>query len=116
MRMGQGVRTGLGHGGITCVLQTQFSGWDCFGRKKTLSYNWRNAVYQTNKWPCDAVGSPSDSKARGPTLGQYLVRPHTFVSPYPDSRKAVVSYWRKYVHKVLVNHLESLNLLPRKTG
>ena len=24
-RMGQGVRTGLGHGGITCVLQTQFS-------------------------------------------------------------------------------------------
>ena len=28
MRMGQGVRTGLGHGGITCVLQTQFS--SCF--------------------------------------------------------------------------------------
>ena len=25
MRMGQGVRTGLGHGGITCVLKTQFS-------------------------------------------------------------------------------------------
>ena len=25
MRMGQGVRTGLEHGGITCVLQTQFS-------------------------------------------------------------------------------------------
>ena len=25
MRMGQGVETGLGHGGITCVLQTQFS-------------------------------------------------------------------------------------------
>ena len=25
MRMRQGVRTGLGHGGITCVLQTQFS-------------------------------------------------------------------------------------------
>ena len=25
MRMGQRVRTGLGHGGITCVLQTQFS-------------------------------------------------------------------------------------------
>ena len=25
MRMGQGVMTGLGHGGITCVLQTQFS-------------------------------------------------------------------------------------------
>ena len=24
MGMGQGVRTGLGHGGITCILQTQF--------------------------------------------------------------------------------------------
>ena len=24
MGKGQGVRTGLGHGGITCVLQTQF--------------------------------------------------------------------------------------------
>ena len=32
MRMGQGVRTGLGHGGITCVLQTQFSSLHmCFG-------------------------------------------------------------------------------------
>ena len=28
MRMGQGVRTGLGHGGITCVLQTQFSSFE----------------------------------------------------------------------------------------
>ena len=27
MGMGQGVRTGLGHGGITCVLQTQFSSY-----------------------------------------------------------------------------------------
>ena len=27
MRMGQGVRTGLGHGGITCVLQTQSSSY-----------------------------------------------------------------------------------------
>ena len=25
VRVGQGVRTGLGHRGITCVLQTQFS-------------------------------------------------------------------------------------------
>ena len=29
MRMGQGVRTDLGHGGITCVLQTQFSSFYC---------------------------------------------------------------------------------------
>ena len=55
MRMGQGVRTGLGHGGITCVLQTHFSSsfqnnpknldpsykmdldlWECLGRVKYL--------------------------------------------------------------------------------
>ena len=30
MRMGQGARTGLGHGGITCVLQTQFSSFHFF--------------------------------------------------------------------------------------
>ena len=30
MRMGQGVRTSLGHGGITCVLQTQFSSFFFF--------------------------------------------------------------------------------------
>ena len=29
MRMGQGVRTGLGHACITCVLQTQFSSFLC---------------------------------------------------------------------------------------
>ena len=29
--------------------------------------------------------------------------PATFVSPSADSRRAVVSYWRKYVYKVLVN-------------
>ena len=30
MRMGQGVRTGLGHVGITCDLQTQFSSFASF--------------------------------------------------------------------------------------
>ena len=34
MRMGQGVRTGIGHGGITCVLQPQFS--SCFLEKIRL--------------------------------------------------------------------------------
>ena len=45
---------------------------------------------------------------------RYLVWPHTFVSPSTDSRRAVVSYWRKYVHEVLVNHLGGLSL-PRKS-
>ena len=40
--------------------------------------------------------------------------PHTFVSPSADSRGAVVSYWRKYVHEVLVNRLGGLSL-PSKS-
>ena len=42
------------------------------------------------------------------------VRPHTFVSPSADSRRAVVSNWRKYVHEALVNRLGGLSL-PRKS-
>ena len=40
--------------------------------------------------------------------------PHTFVSSSADSRGAVVSYWRKYVHEVLLNRLGGLSL-PRKS-
>ena len=36
-----------------------------------------------------------------------------FRSPSADSRRAVVSYWRTYVHDVLVNRLGGLSL-PRK--
>ena len=39
---------------------------------------------------------------------------HAFVSPSAFSRRAVVSYWRKYVHEVLVNRLGGLSL-PRKS-
>ena len=42
------------------------------------------------------------------------VQPHTFISPSADSRRAVVSYWQKYEHSVLLNHLRGLNL-PRKS-
>ena len=42
------------------------------------------------------------------------VGPRTFVSPSADSRGAVVNYWQKYVHKVLVNRLGGLSL-PRKS-
>ena len=45
---------------------------------------------------------------------RYPVRPHTFVSPFADSRRIVVSYWRKYVHEVLVNRLGGLSL-PKKS-
>ena len=39
---------------------------------------------------------------------------HTFVFPSAFSRRAVVNYWRKYVHKVLVKRLGGLSL-PRKS-
>ena len=39
--------------------------------------------------------------------GRYPVWQH---SPSAFSRKAVVSYWRKYVHEVLVNRLGGLSL------
>ena len=45
---------------------------------------------------------------------RYPVWQHTFVSPSADSSRAVVSFWRKYVHKVLVNRLGGLSL-PRKS-
>ena len=43
-------------------------------------------------------------------LGLISGRSHTFVSPSDDSRGAVVSYWRRYVHEVLVNRLGGLSL------
>ena len=45
---------------------------------------------------------------------RYPVWPHTFVSPSAYLRKAVVSYWRKYEHEVLVNRLGGISL-PRKS-
>ena len=39
---------------------------------------------------------------------------HTFVSSSAFSRRTVVSYWRKYVHEVLVKRLGGLSL-PRKS-
>ena len=45
---------------------------------------------------------------------RYPVRPHTFVSPSAESRRAVVIYWQKYVHEVLFIRLKGLSL-PRKS-
>ena len=47
-------------------------------------------------------------------IGRAPVWQHTFVSPSAFSRRAVVSYWRKYVHEVLVNRLGGQSL-PRKS-
>ena len=63
--------------------------------------------------PHGAVGSTSDSKARVPGL-DIRFGSHIFVSPCADSRREFVSYWRKYVHEVLVIRLGGLSL-PRKS-
>ena len=57
---------------------------------------------------------PRSAIGRAPDRVRYPVWQHTFVPPSAFSRKAVVSYWRKYVHEVLVNRLGGLSL-PRKS-
>ena len=59
-----------------------------------------------------AIGRAPDSYVRGP--GFDTRSGNIFVSPSAFSRRAVVSYWRKYVHEVLVNRLGGLSL-PRKS-
>ena len=43
-------------------------------------------------------------------LSSFVVLIHTFVSHSADSRRSVVSYWRKYEHEVLINRLGGLSL------
>ena len=62
--------------------------------------------------PRSAVSRAPDSCQR--SWVRYPVWPHAFVSPSADSGGAVVSYWQKYVHEVLVNCLGGLSL-PRKS-
>ena len=73
---------------------------------------------------CDSVWDNSSTEAKKKTVVshsyrqgswvRYPVWQHTFVSPSAFSRRAVISYWRKYVHEVLVNRLGGLSL-PRKS-
>ena len=60
-------------------------------RALDLTQDWRSLIYTRNS-----------------------VWQHTFVSPSAFSRRVVVSYWRKYVHEVLINRLGGLSL-PRKS-
>ena len=62
--------------------------------------------------PCSAVGRAFDSEVRDP--GFDTRSGHILVSPSADSRRAVVIYWRKYVHEVLANRSGGLSL-PRKS-
>ena len=58
-------------------------------------------------WP-DRVSNP------GPLSYESGALPIALRGPAADSRRAVVSYWRKYVHQVLINRLGGLSL-PRKS-
>ena len=78
--------------------QKNFNGSSTFGTMKTSG-------------PRGAVGRAPDSLSQRSWV-RYPVWQHTFVSSSADSRGTVVSYWRKYVHDVLVICLGGLSL-PR---
>ena len=63
--------------------------------------------------PGRAIGRAPDSLSQRSWV-RYPVWQHTFISPSAFTRRAVVSYWRKYAHEVLVNSLGGLSL-PRKS-
>ena len=65
-------------------------------------------------WPGRVAQSVGHLTRKSGSWVRYLVWQHPFVSPSAFSRRAVVSYWQRYVHEVLVNRLGSLSL-PRKS-
>ena len=60
------------------------------------------------------VGIPQLVVQRQRSLTRYPVQPLSFISPSPDSRRAVVSCWQKYAHFVLANRLGGVSL-PRNS-
>ena len=64
--------------------------------------------------PSRLAQSVGDLTRKSGVLGSIPGLATYFVSPSAFSRRAVVSYWRKYVHEVLVNRLGGLSL-PRKS-
>ena len=83
--------------------------------------NWEGckSKYQLSKsiLPCNVPGRIAQSVGhltrKSGVLGS-IPWQHTFVSPSADLRGAVVIYWRKYVHELLVKRLGGLSL-PRKS-
>ena len=63
--------------------------------------------------PRSAIGRAPDLLVRGPGFDTQSGNILSFFLPL-FSRRTVVSYWRKYVHEVLVNRLGGLSL-PRKS-
>ena len=65
-------------------------------------------LFITRAGPRSAIGRAPDS-SQGSWV-RCTVWQRTFVCPYAFSRRALVSYWRKYVHEVLVNRLGGLRV------
>ena len=71
-------------------------------------------ILTTQNLPGRVAQSVGHLTRKSGVLGSIPGLEHTFISPSAFSRRAVVSYWRKYVHEVLVNRLGGLSL-PRKS-
>ena len=73
---------------------------------KNITYEFRPVVWlmhNKKRWN-------SKRFRTGPRLSQEPdVPPRNFIFPSAISRRAVVSYWRQYVHLALVSRLESLS-------
>ena len=79
-------------------IQYQSDFLDCTERTciiTQLSESWGNIN------PFKRQAGPRSALKNQRSLVRYPVRPHTFVSPHAESKRAVVSYWRKNVHEVL---------------
>ena len=80
-----------------------------------IVYIYTRRVYNLHFEPGRVAQSVGHLTRKSGVLGSISgLAKHTFVSPSAFSRRAVVSYWRKYVHEVLVNRLGGLSL-PRKS-
>ena len=66
------------------------------------------------EWPDRVAQSVGLLTRKSGVLGSIPGLATYFRSPSAFSRRAVVSYWRKYAHEVMVNHLGGLSL-PRKS-
>ena len=72
-----------------------------------------NIILQ-NLWPGRVAQSVGHLTRRSGVLGSIPGLATYFRFSFHFFKKAVVSYWRKYVHEVLVNRLGDLSL-PRKS-
>ena len=84
-----------------------FSSMDMWGRLNLFCSLSQVSLYYVFSCFCLRPGRVAQSVGH---LTRKSEVPHTFVSPSADSRRAVVSYWRKYAHEVLVNRLGGQSL------